>query len=614
MGIDRADDSRNLQVRLNAIKSYLEGKEQKTQQDSANLGNNFFDSSTVSPRPLGSVNPQQSPPKTNAFENLVDLLGHALSNPVHEATSYMKTAALQALAGVMRQFPQIVREEFQNGLFISSRAACGVDTAFPGVEVRLTPTELDMFSMLKVAPDSSLGRTLYEGTSGPFSINRLLYEAFTAPAPTDVGGLFSFRWDGAAGVYVFSNLLNKNIYNTLTDYFLNVPLLEQKNIYGALVTLMSGAVSVERNTQYLQGINLFNRLVSKVFAYCEDENKKSPLVSDNLNVVDDLPFGLQDLFSFDEVEGMASEEEQSRLSGVMQFSDCAGVAITPNPRPISDFMEGFDRPTARGGGSDTHIDNFLNDTAYDAYQQSGGGIPLALLKIAINKNFVKLLPKALAMMVLSPKVLLPYVLVRKALGGATTSVTELLKNAYKVFFKILRRLFEAFLVEFFRLIKRELLRLVTQILEDTLRELGVKRTTIIRSLLSILTRLAAQSDVKSCGGLISTILGLLNPSVHLPFSVPTPLLLAATQRSGFSNVRAFINVVEEMDKAGIYTGDLYGTPNKYLLAQMALITGVEAERSTNGVVNATVVMGTVPTPSGPGVMVPGTIKIVGVIG
>jgi hypothetical protein len=624
---ERKEDKKKLNARLNAIKGYLESKQQKIQQDANNLGDNFMDETNVVTHKLGSVVAESAKKLAagNVFEELIDLLSNAITNDKIKLSNspkknYLRGTALQVVQLVGRRINEHIRREFLRGLQVSTQLGCGVDSNITQSQIRIKPNEFDLLEILKIDPTSASGKSIYEEQDfsvNPASLNRMFYNAFNG-LTQDVFSLnnnlmFSVTWDVINQEYIITNILNRNVYNFIVEYFLTITVFDQKSLYTFITSLMTGAISTDRNTALINNTNSANRILTKIFSYCQ-EKAKDDLKSDNTKEFEDLPFEIIDLFEFDDEEGIHNEEDGLRLNRVMKFTDCNNLEIPVDTQRTEEFLNDLVR-NENNGNLDVHVDNYLGDTAYNTFQQTGGSVPLELIKNNINKNFLKVLPRAVSMLLLSPKVIFPFVLIRRLFGTSAQYGLKMLKSIHKIIFNIVRKIFEEFVAEFFRLVKKEIMRMMTTIIGDAVQELGIKRVTIIRQLINIFRSLSRSgNDVSSCGGLVKTILGLLSTSTRLPFSIPTPLLLAATQRSGFSNIRAFINVVEELDKVGIPTGDIYGQPNKHIIQHLAHIKGVERERDENGVIKATIVTGTVVTPAGPGTFIPGTVQIVGISG
>jgi hypothetical protein len=95
----------------------------------------------------------------------------------------------------------------------------------------------------------------------------------------------------------------------------------------------------------------------------------------------------------------------------------------------------------------------------------------------------------------------------------------------------------------------------------------------------------------SSGGVLGSLGALLN-------QIPLPLLFASEFLDGYSESRAFINAIEEMQKLGIPTGPMPdGSPNLTVLSMFGNIKAVEKEKIENGKVSIAIKPTTV-TPAG----------------
>ena len=54
-------------------------------------------------------------------------------------------------------------------------------------------------------------------------------------------------------------------------------------------------------------------------------------------------------------------------------------------------------------------------------------------------------------------------------------------------------------------------------------------------------------------------------------------------RSGFSQERATVEIIQYMESLGIDTGDIYGEPNEIVGLVRSIVTGTESENLKNGV-------------------------------
>jgi len=75
----------------------------------------------------------------------------------------------------------------------------------------------------------------------------------------------------------------------------------------------------------------------------------------------------------------------------------------------------------------------------------------------------------------------------------------------------------------------------------------------------------------------------------LTSQIPLPLLFASTFLGGYSESRAFIGTIEELQKLGIPTGALPdGTPNLTVLAMYGQLKASEREKTENSKVQVAI--------------------------
>jgi len=98
-------------------------------------------------------------------------------------------------------------------------------------------------------------------------------------------------------------------------------------------------------------------------------------------------------------------------------------------------------------------------------------------------------------------------------------------------------------------------------------------------------------DWRRCKSVVDEILALLNLAggVTLGGAIPLPLLFASRLLSGYSETRAFIGTIEELQKLGIPTGDLPdGSPNLDVLAKFGQMKAMGKEESENNKVQVAI--------------------------
>jgi hypothetical protein len=190
--------------------------------------------------------------------------------------------------------------------------------------------------------------------------------------------------------------------------------------------------------------------------------------------------------------------------------------------------------------------------------------------------------------VLSPQYFLPIAIVYKqlvSLGGAVvTTAKELMSKLNKLFKMILEKLMWKFLAEAWKRIKKDLSEFLLILAAKIIKNKYAKYVLIIGSLISILNKLLQSlGDIDNCNVLFSSIdkaiqLALLG-GVSLP--IPSPLLLAAASRDGYSVDRAYMNAMEGIKSKGIDIGPKFGIPSKIGPMIQETLKGHAKEHDTN---------------------------------
>jgi hypothetical protein len=192
------------------------------------------------------------------------------------------------------------------------------------------------------------------------------------------------------------------------------------------------------------------------------------------------------------------------------------------------------------------------------------------------------------MSLLSPKVLLPIFIVFEALGRSLkdiiNSFMDLVKEFKKFIINLMSRIGALFVEELFELIKKDIKNLIQQIIADIVIEKNNKKILMILKLIQILLIVAQLvSDWRRCKSVIDEILALLKLIPGFSTSLPLPLLFASSLLDGYSETRAFIGTIEELQKLGIPTGAMPdGSPNLDLLSKLGQMKAMANEDAENG--------------------------------
>jgi hypothetical protein len=148
-----------------------------------------------------------------------------------------------------------------------------------------------------------------------------------------------------------------------------------------------------------------------------------------------------------------------------------------------------------------------------------------------------------------------------------------------------------FVEKLFEIIKTEIKRLLRNVIQNILKEKQTKIYAIILKLIQLLLLVGSLiSDWRKCKSVIDEILGLLRlVTSGWGGEIPLPLLFASQLLDGFSESRAFIGSIEEMQKLGVPTGPLPdGSPNLEVLSVFGQLKAQAKEEAENGKVQVAI--------------------------
>jgi hypothetical protein len=187
------------------------------------------------------------------------------------------------------------------------------------------------------------------------------------------------------------------------------------------------------------------------------------------------------------------------------------------------------------------------------------------------------------------------------------NLVDFAKNFKKFVVNLISRISALFIQELFETIRRDLLQLVQRVLQDINNERVRKITAIILKLLQILFVVAQLiTDWRKCKSVIDELIKIMSVGGQiaqdilgaLTSQIPLPLLFASEFLGGYSESRAFIGTIEELQKLGIPTGPLPdGTPNLTVLSMFGQLKAAEKEKNENGKVQVAI-KPTAVTPAG----------------
>jgi hypothetical protein len=547
--------------------------------------------------------------KKSQFDELFDLTkilsGDNKKNGQDSKTAkYLKKVFITALQKLEPKIKEILNELGTQAI------GCSEDQQYaPNQSIYIKVSSIDFLGLLKEDPTSVVGKISYEKQSisygaFPFAMNKELYsriqninQPYSVPAANDYLGkstqaLFDVSYVESYFDPVNNQTITGNFFkfdmkprqNTLVteflkDYYDTIKPIDLKNIFAQLMNILTGAISIEKGDGdgFLEDFNKILLIIKRILGLCFDSNTEIDVtgnakVSENDNIDESF-------FEFDEIDLKFIEQRISDVKlGVAEFEECDTVKVPVDSLAIIDAVNNLNF------FEDTNNNNTINDASNLTDVVTNGFFPL---KVNIDTSFLKEFPKAVVMAVLSPKVVLPLMLLAKSIGKTfvdeITSYLTFAKKLKTYFAEFVSKVTEVFIKILFDIIKKDLKLLIESIIKDIFKEKKNKNTAIILSLTALIFQIAnIIKDFRECKSIINQLQSLLANIQTTANQLPLPLLLASKLRKGTSKTSAFVRVIENFQELGLPTGQMPdGSPNLMLASIKAVIDGMDDEITEN---------------------------------
>jgi hypothetical protein len=543
------------------------------------------------------------------MDNLLDIniLSSDKGGPV---AKYLKKLFVKATQELKTQFFELLTKDLIKSI------GCSVDQTYnPGQVLYIRVQSVDLQKNLVLEPSSDIGKIIYEQKSlayvtYPFSMNKALYERTqNLNQPFSDPSVANTAFKGISGqdlfdiTYVetyFDPILNQTIQGNffkvelkqratgqkvvefLTDYYKSIEIIDFKNIFANLMNQLTGAISIQKGDGVadLTGLEKVLIIIQRLLGICQDNTKEINVGGTaKISSADNID---ESFFEFTEIDLRDIEAKVNNIKlGVVEFEDCDLLKLPVDNVSIIDAVDKLN--FIEGGNNNNALENAANIT--DILTENPDWFPI---KINIDFTFLKEFPKAVIMSLLTPKVVLPIMIVTKALGQTASdeinNFEDFIKKFKKFFLDIVQNIDSLFIKLIFDSITRDIKNLIKTISSDILEEKAKKIYDVILSLTKLIVNIVSIFNFKECKNVIDELLRLLELATKgVNNQVPLPLLLSTKLLSGYSSTRAFLNVIDEFEKLGLPTGPgPDGSPNMMLAAVKAILDGQDKEESQNG--------------------------------
>ena len=600
--LDLSVDYKKVKDKVTANQSY---NDLKTKYDdiSKRAGDNLEELKSKVSESIDSVKAQAEKYKReikNQFEELLDI-NKITSGQGSNSAKYIKKMMLTALKNIQPKISEILIRESLTAV------GCDQQQVFNSQVIYIKVKSIDIINSLKIDPGTKVGKLIYEKEqiavqTNPFPMNKELYERIQSGQPYSVDNgqlykgvsgqdLFDIQYVEVGSDPYFKVTLPNRVNNVnrvgefMIDYYKTMKPIEFQGVINQIMQSLCNSFSISAGlgVTQVEDATKFDIFVSRILGLCFD-NRQEIDVSGVAKIAElgDID---ENFFELTEIDLRNIDQRVTNFqNGVIEYLECTNAKLPVNANQINDaIINLIEVPDDELVEAAIAASNTLaNNPAWEFGIRPN-------IDVAIDLDFIKKFAQGVVSGLLTPKILLPVFIMLKALGQSAVDAVEdmvsFLKNFKEYAKNIISKIGALFVQELFQLIKKDILNLIQQIIADIQKEKLNKKIAMILKLVGLLIIVANFiQDFRKCKSLVDELLNLLKIATQgWGGDIPLPILFASRLLDGYSDTRAFINVIEEMQKLGIPTGDLPdGTPNLELLSRFAQIKGMSFEETENG--------------------------------
>lgn len=631
MSTDLQNDYKGIKSKISAYQTTVENKKSRDLQKRESSADNFSPKKSSVSKTLDDFTDKTKKSQKevkNQLDELIDIFSlttprSTSSDTVNILLKYFTEAAI-ATKGKLKDI--IITETV-------STLGCAQEQEFEPTSLYVRVQSVDIFKKLVEDPADPIANFLYEKepvdiNTLPFSMNRELYNRLQNIG-FSYNQEFNQNYIGASGQELFNieyatqdglgtpgdffkvtlkpRLNNVNrVGDFLVDYYSSINILDFEVLYANIMNLLTGMVDFSLNIpkDQLEVNGYLQKILQRMMGLCFDERKEIDVAGtaklSDLDFIDDSFYELspQDLRSI-------NDEIDNIVKGITEFEDCGNVKFPVNVESTSLMIQ-----KVRDAKNDTEASALVQSSLDELSKDPNWLIsyPSGLqINLSVKFDYLRQIPRAMLSSIISPKVLLGLMVMIKALKSELADLVEDAKTfllAFKNYIiRIMSKITAIFIEEVFKLIKKNIKLLVELLVFQIATEAKDKRIKMIASIVFVFYQLASIAiDFRRCKSVVDELLKLLGLALkNSGLGIPNFVLFGAQFLSGVSDTRAFANVIENLQKAGLPTGDLPdGSPNQINQAFFNMIKGQNDEQAENGKTEIFIPPLTVITAVGPG--------------
>lgn len=315
-----------------------------------------------------------------------------------------------------------------------------------GIIIRVD--KIDFFDMLKTDPSTPIGGLIYDDITTPLTnssdFNTFLYGVIQDPSVTHAWknssgvGILSFRfYQNGSGTIPNNSLVikttpaydSKSIVSLNDNYIDSIKLIDAKKFVNQLIDILFGSISVQQNK---------TRKQLQTEAEINDIIDRLANANANTEISDDF-------FNFTNAEVARQESiADNRRNGIIKVKTSTEFDATMPVEFLTDFTNNYNL-TSTLVQQRSLIANTLNNMSDNLASQTPNSEDKQTIKISFAIDMIRNLIKSLANILISPKIIIIFLINFKILYGPTAEYTDAKdfikknKKLFNVLFKMLEK-------------------------------------------------------------------------------------------------------------------------------------------------------------------------------
>jgi hypothetical protein len=487
--------------------------------------------------------------KSKKFVKWIDpTSGDTIASSVQSGATYLKnTNSAKTLGSILFVAVQNTKAKIKNLLIedIISTIGCSEEQSYDNMistPIYIKLKNVDLFGILKTSPEDEYGKLNYEKEETlngviPYSMNRQLYRRLVSPQ--SFSQQYGQQFTTASGNQLFDiqyvdNYVDQNniaqygdffkvtlngqfnnrtkVSDFLNDYFASIDVFNLDMLMGSVYGQIYGSVNIgiSSSQEELTQFTKFLKVVKRLMGICTDTTKKIDITGNgkmsDLDLIDDS------FFEVSSAEQQDIEETVNRkINGLVTFEDCGNVNLPVNTPAVALALNDIISENKATGKINLFF-NGIEDLSTDQNWQNetANGLNISL---SIVNDVIANLPTSLFKTIISPKVMLGFMIMIKAILANTLDFEDLsdfLKKFKKFVLRFTRNVIGIFIEELSKEIKKNIKRLVSSVIKDIKDELKNKQIVMYTSILEALIIVGKGIlDYRECKSVIDDILNLL---------------------------------------------------------------------------------------------------------